>query len=193
MSSYLAIAAVSRALQQILWDEFREDDLLSRHVHSQEEIDLRNPTEAARDTSHRMSLWLYNISENGFLHNNGAHRAEGREFPALSLNLHYLVTPLMPKAEVDLLLIGKTMQVMSDNPVVLLRDELDDVHEELRIVLSRLTVEEMSQIWGALQEPYRLSICYEVRATRIHSTRPLGEGRVIDRFYGLEVSTRPGA
>lgn len=193
MSSYLVIAAVSKAIQQVLWDAFHEDDLLSRHVHSQEEIDLRNPTEAARDTSHRMSLWLYDITENEFLHNNGAHRAEGREFPALSLNLHYLVTPLMPTPEADLLLIGKTMQVMNDNPVVLLRDELDDVYEELRIGLSRLTVEEMSQIWGALQEPYRLSICYQVKATRIQSTRPLGEGRVFDRFFGLEHRAGPGA
>jgi hypothetical protein len=32
-----------------------------------------------------------------------------------------------------------------------------------------------------MQQPYRLSVCYEVRAVRVDSERRLGGGRVTDR------------
>ncbi len=190
MSSYLVIAAVSEALRQILWEEFSADSRIARQIQSREEIALKNPTEAAKDASHKLSLWLYDISENPFRRNDTSHRAEGKEFPALPLNLHYLLTPLSVTGEADHVLIGKSMQVLSGNPTVFLRDELDDIHEELRVMQSRLSIEEMSQIWNALQEPYRLSMCYEVRAARVDSERALGDARVIERIFPMQHGIR---
>ena len=42
--------------------------------------------------------------------------------------------------------------------------------EDLGISLFRRTLDELSRVWEALQEPYRLSVCYQVRLTRIDST-----------------------
>ncbi len=108
-----------------------------------------------------------------------------RRFPPLSLNLFYLVTPFAATGEADQLLLGKTMQVMYDNAIVVLRDAEAEVAEELRITLSRLSLEELTRIWEALREPYRLSVCYQVKVTRIDSTRLTGKERIIEREAGF--------
>ena len=65
------------------------------------------------------------------------------------------------------------MQVFYDKAITLL-DEMDfEVAEELRISLMPLTLEELTRIWEALQEPYQLSVCYQVRVVRIESERTL--------------------
>ena len=40
---------------------------------------------------------------------------------------------------------------------------------------------ELTRIWDALKEPYRLSVCWKVTVTRIDSERQFGTGRVIER------------
>jgi hypothetical protein len=186
MSSYLVIEAVSKALKRILWDEFNADDVTRPIVGAEEAIVFRNPTETARDSANRLSLWLYQITENEFAKNQPPVRSNGPEsasFPPLALNLFYLVTPFAPSGEADHILLGKTMQVLYDNAVVLLREMQvppeDRYAEELRIIFSRLTLEELTRVWEALREPYRLSVCYQIRITRIDSLRMPSTARVV--------------
>src|SRR5687768_1169162 len=172
MSSYMVIAAVSEALRRILWEEFNTDAVIRPVVGSESAIVFRNPTETARDSANRLSLWLYQIAENEFVKNQPMLRANenGRhtttQFPPLGLNLFYLVTPFAPSGEADHLLLGKTMQVFYDNATILLQDIDNAIAEEVRVILCRLTLEELTRIWDALKEPYRLSVCYQVRVTR---------------------------
>jgi hypothetical protein len=105
------------------------------------------------------------------------------QFPSLHLNFFYLVTPFAPTGEGDHMLLGKTMQVLYDNATVFLRG--NDIVEELRIILCRLTLEELTRIWDALREPYRLSVCYQIRVTSIDSQRIPGHARVIERLAGF--------
>jgi Pvc16 N-terminal domain len=202
MSSYNVIREVSEAMRQILWDAYDADTVLRPIVASREAIVFHNPTETARDSSNRLSIWLYQICEDEFVKNqpaqrvNGSHAggedsapAEERQFPPLALNLYYLVTPFAATREADHLLLGKSMQVMYDNAIVLLQNDDNQVFEELRIILCRLALEELTRIWEALQEPYRLSICYKVRVARVESTRIKGARRVIARtneYLGVE-------
>lgn len=147
-------------------------------------IVLLNPTETAKETSNRLSLWLYQITENEFVKNQPAIRANGPETampPPLALNLFYLLTPFAPSGESDHLLLGKAMRVFYDNAIVLLRDPVENVAEELRIVLSRLTLEELTRVWEALREPYRLSVGYLVRVARVDSDRDTTHARVLER------------
>ena len=78
------------------------------------------------------------------------------------------------------------MQVLYDHASLTLQIPEEDIAEELRIVFCRLTLEELTRIWDALREPYRLSVCYEVRVTRISSTRTSSRGRVFERTGRLE-------
>lgn len=194
MSSYMVLAAVSDALRAILWEAVDQDPVLRPIVASQEAIVFRNPTETARDSANRLSLWLYQVTEDEFLKNqpmvrSGITRRNGEDaagqrrdqFPPLALNLFYLLTPFAPSSEADQLLLGKSMQVMYDNAILLLRDVPNEIYEELRIILCRLALEDISRIWEALQEPYRLSVCYQVRVARVDSERVIDHARVVER------------
>jgi hypothetical protein len=192
VSSYLVLADVSKTLQRILWDGFNQEPALRAIVGSEAAIVFKNPTETAQDSANRLSLWLYQITENEYVKNQPMVRSNGRnaggagnkhsalQFPPLALNLFYLVTPFTPSGESDQLLLGKAMQLMYDNATILLQNPADGIAEDLRIILCRLTLEELTRIWEALQEPYRLSVCYQVRVTRVDSARTQTQPRVVE-------------
>jgi hypothetical protein len=54
----MVVAAVSQALRQILWEAFDADAVIRPIVVSESAIVFTNPTETARDSSNRLSLWL---------------------------------------------------------------------------------------------------------------------------------------
>lgn len=183
MSSYLALAKTSEALRGILWDAISTDPIVSQHVSTESAIVFANPTETAADSSNRLSIWLYQLTENEFLKNQPPQRGNGHDTlqrTPLALNLFYLITPFAGSAEADLLLLGKAMQVFYDNAILVVRQPGDDVVEELRIIFCRLSLEELTLVWQALKEAYRLSVCYQVRVTRIDSSKIDSKARVIE-------------
>jgi hypothetical protein len=186
MSDYGVLAAVSGALRELLWEAYNPDPVINPIVGSEAAIVFSNPTVAAADSANRLSLWLYQVTENEFLKNEPPERvnSDTLRFTPMPLNLAYLLTPMTSSGEADHLLLGKSMQVLYDNAIVLLRDPVSNVFEELRIVFARLTLEELTRIWESLQEPYRLSVAYQVRVTRIDSLREEAPARVVDRSIG---------
>lgn len=207
MSSYKVIARTSAILRQIFWDTFSQDNEIRALVPTQAAIVLLNPTQTAEDTANRLSLWLYQVNENEFIKNrplrrasngngNGSPSGASLQFPPLALNLHYLLTPFGQSGQADHLILGKTMQLMYDNAVLLVRDPADGIIEELRIILCPLKLEELTRIWESLREPYRLSVCYQVKVTQIDSERLPGHAQILDRVADFdevqpEVQERP--
>lgn len=192
MSSYMVISAVSEALRQILWEAFEADPVIRPIIGSESAIVFTNPTETVRDSGNRLSLWLYQVSEDEYLKNQPMQRGNGHDenrFPPLALNLLYLVAPFAPSSEADHMVLGKTLEVLYDNAIVLLVDAASEIFEELRIIFCRMTIEELTRVWEALREPYRLSVCYKIRVTRIESRRRPGYARVIERNVGF--GTKP--
>jgi uncharacterized protein DUF4255 len=53
------------------------------------------------------------------------------------------------------------------------------------VIFCRLSLEELTRIWESLREPYRLSVCYLIRVTRIDSRRTPQTGLVLDRAAGF--------
>lgn len=202
MSSYMVVAGVSEALRRVLWEELSSDPEVGQLFPSEQDIVFKNPTETARDTSNRLSLWLYQITENEYLKNQPVTRANGpavlQRVP-LALNLSYLITPFANVSnsdggarDEDHMVLGKVMQVFHDNSTILLRDNASGIAEELRIVFKRLTLEELTRIWEALRESYRLSICYCVQVSRIDSTRVVSKARVVERASGETTNVAAG-
>lgn len=185
---YTAIRAVSNALKDLLAAEFATDSTVNAIVGGAGGIVFNNPTETAQNPANRLSLWLYQVTENEFLKNDPVR--QGNTLlrllqPPLPLNLFYLLTPFALDRESDLLLLGKSMEVLYDNAIIRLTDPVNDVIDELRLILCRLTLEELTRIWEALREPYRLSVCYQVRVTRIDSQRQPETERVVERTAGF--------
>lgn len=188
MSGYLAINAVSGVLQRIIADACGKDNMTKLLVKEDRDISLANPTETAQHSDLHLSLWLYRITENEFLKNVPAppeSDRNARRIPPLAVDLSYLVTPFTDKAENDQVLLGKVMQVLHDNGSIYVRNLLNSVVEEIRVVFCRMPLEEVTRIWEALQEPYRLSVCYLVRVIRIDSTRLDESTPVIEMTTGL--------
>jgi hypothetical protein len=181
MSSYAVIAAVSNALRTILADAYLADPVIAPIVGPDPAIVFTNPTETVRDSSNRLSLWLYQVTENEFVKNQPPARNNGPQHipeTPLALNLYYLITPFA--GESDHLLLGLTMRILYDNAIVRLHRPEDEIAEELRIILCRLSLEELTRIWEALREPYRLSVCYLVRLVHIDSARAADKARVLE-------------
>jgi hypothetical protein len=191
MSSYMVVAGVSEALRRVLWEELSTDPEVGQLFPSEQDIVFSNPTQTAQNTSNRLSLWLYQITENEFVKNQPVARSNGPEtqgFAPLAINLNFLITPFTHPAngdpsarDEDHMVLGKIMQVLHDNAIVYVRDVTNDIAEELRIIFKRHTLEELTRIWEALREPYRLSVCYEIRVSRIDSRRISSNARVVDR------------
>lgn len=188
MSGYLSINTVSRALRRILATAYDADPMVNSLVGGETGIVFSNPTETARDPSHHLSMWLYRITENEFMRNTPAPAEPDRRLrrqPPLALDLSYLITPFTSSGENDQVLMGKTMQVLHDNGSIYVRDPLNLVVDEIRVILCRLPLEEVTRIWEALQEPYRLSVCYLVRVIRIDSTELDENAPILDITAGL--------
>jgi hypothetical protein len=183
MSSYTVIAETSEVLRHVLWEAFDGDPVVRSIVGSEAAIVFTNPTETARDSANRLSLWLYQITENEFVKNQPVGRRNGHttqpETP-FALNLNYLITPFAPSGEADHLLLGLTLQTLYENAILVLQHPGANIFEELRLIFCRLNIEELTRIWEALREPYRLSVCYQVRVAHIDSLRQLERARVME-------------
>jgi len=183
MSGYRVLAATSEGLRRLLWNAFSADGITGPLVGAEDNIVFLNPTETARDTSRRMSLWLYHVSEDAYVKNVPPVRLADGSFrmTPLALDLYYLLTPFAASGESDHLLLGQAMQTFHDTGMVRITDGMaGGVNEELRITLFRRSLDEISQVWQALREPYRLSVCYEVRVTHLDSDRTDGSAHVVE-------------
>lgn len=196
--SHLVIAQVSEYLRHVLWLGLDSDVVTRQKVSTQQNIVLSNPSQPASAANanvvRQCSLWLYQVLPNEHLRNAPAVRtrdASGDDtaelYPPLALNLYYLLTPSTGSDVGDQQVLGRALQVFHDQSILRMEDkESPGRAEELHISLAPRTIEELANVWEAMQEPYRLSVCYEVRAVRIESQRRLPGGRVADRQSRFE-------
>jgi hypothetical protein len=197
VSSYKVISEVSKLLRQTLWAGFQNDTAISpQHVPNLEAIVLMNPADAAREQNRRISLWLYQVQENEFLRNQLPARVPKDDstvqYPPLAINLFYLLTPSTTSVEGDQLVLGRALQIFHDNATMLLVSAEDPGHnDELRLSMCQRDLRELAEVWEALQQPYRLSVCYEVRVPKIESTRLERTGRVGERQADFQDQSAP--
>lgn len=172
MSEFTAIRDVSETLRS----------LLETHITNSSEpslsgvpIDLRTPRELhENNVDLAISLWLYRLSRNGDLLNQPPPRpAPDRALRApLSVDLYYLVTPLARDPADEQALMGKVLQVFNDFPQPggsLLRGDLAGTGAKFRVVLDSPSMQDITQVWFALQETYQLSVTYVVQTVLIDS------------------------
>lgn len=174
MADFDVISRVGQEVRSLLWQGFIDDAEVRNIVGTLESILLDSPSEAARDSSIRLSVFLYQVTEDAYMKNAPMVPVNGQgnyRFPPLSLNLHYLVTPSVPDPDGNQLVLGKVMQIMYDTPTLNVADLETGESEPVRVILNRLTLEEHTRIWDALREAYKLSIAYVVRVPRVSSKR----------------------
>lgn len=188
MSNSLAIAAVTTTLRTLLFQGVR-DELGSGSVTTR-------PLDKARGSNdgNQINLFLYHTAVSGAWRNmdmpHQTKPGETSQFP-LALELYYLVTAY-GENDNDIRshqLLGRAMSVLHNhamlNPLEIeaatrpnaLDSDLfgSDLHrqiERIRLVLLKLSFDEMSQIWRPFQVQYRISAAYQVSIVLIEGNTP---------------------
>ena len=196
MSTYPVVSAVSATLRNLLLSHFMDsgDPALAAV-----DVFLSSPRELRdEDTSVGVSLWMYRVTRNEFLLNRTPPPAGESMFPSppLPVDLHFLVTPLSedPGDEQDLM--GRILQTFQDHAVVRgtdLAEELSGSGHELRVTLDTLSLEDLTRIWNALEEPYSLSVPYQVSVVSLdsaHEPRAGSRVRQVESTYAQIVGRR---
>ena len=147
------------------------------------------PPQETPDNGARLSLYLYHIGVNGAMRNrrllSRQHHSGELLLPPLPLELRYIATP-MDEEENNQLIIGRLLQFIYDYSTL---DSIDDEPVEnalsgtprLRITPDLMNVEQLSQLWNAFSQPFRLSIAFQVDVVTVDSARaPIVAPRIVD-------------
>jgi len=200
MSTLQVLQDISLYLRRLLVDHLSRSEALSEQLRGlfgtptgvslDSPARLKGPADS-NDFTAAISLYLLQATPNGQLNNQPLIAAgPGRQFyPPLYLDLRYLLTPLLKAPEDNLLVMGAVLQIMAASPVIrqnFLRCQPPAGAPEVRVTLAPVTLEEITRIWGAFSQPYRLSMCYDVRSVAIDSLRGPEEGPpVVERLVDV--------
>lgn len=181
MSVSTAIGSVSESLRNLLEGEVDLDPIVP--------VSILGPDESG--DARRINLFLYKVQENPYLRNQDwqVSPVDSSQLvpPPLSLVLYYLMTPY---AVNDLdpsmgnisthEILGEAMRVFYEFPIVpdeYLADDVVAAREQIKIMHNGLDMEELSQVWGTFDRPFRLSVLYEVSVVQLDQSavqeRPL--------------------
>jgi hypothetical protein len=148
----------------------------------------------------QLNLFLYQVAPNIGWRNVGLPSRDERggrlTNPPLALDLHYLLTAYGAEDLHAEVLLGYAMQLLHETPLLtrqsirtallpspvngsilppalqaLSASDLADQVEQIKIVSTALTSEEMSKLWTALQARYRPTAAYHISAVLIESQR----------------------
>jgi hypothetical protein len=192
MSDYTVLAEVGEALVNVLWQEIKDDDQVNGLVDSQSRISLESPADLKNNDSVRLSVYLYRLVEDATSKNRypvDTGPGKSRKTP-LTLDLYYLVTPLVGAPREQQIVLGKAMSVFYDRATLEgsdLTGSMAASGERVRIILNPVSLEETARVWQALEMSYRLSVCYVVRVAMMNSTREQFTQPVVSKQsqYGL--------
>jgi hypothetical protein len=176
MSDYTVLADVGESLVGVIWQEIEFDPQVNGLIDNENRISLESPADLVGNDDVRLSIYLYRIVEDASMKNRFPVSGNGAQLrkPPLSLDLFYLVTPLVGAPREQQIVLGKVMQVLYDRAILEGTDlvgSLVNSGQELRVILNPVSLEETSRVWQALEMSYRLSVCYTVRVAIVDSTR----------------------
>lgn len=143
-------------------------------------------------------VWLYFVTENEHAKNRPPTVSAGMiQPPPLSLTLYYLITPGLSAPADDVAadgavakaaeVLGAVLQGIHNQPVIPINiaegTQVTGAAEELHLSLCKLSLEELTRIWEALDYPYRLSVCVKASIVRIDSGRATKGPPVVSREF----------
>jgi len=184
--SNTAVKDVTRALQMLLLSQLT-------NVSSTAVVSLLPPGDAL-PTGLGVNLYLYRVMESPFTKNRdwpGDRATPPAQEPALGLQLSYLLTPFAPAPDPTSSvgddahsMLGAAMLTLHENPIInsvhipgfdadaVLPSYLLNSYEQIKITLATTSLDELSKIWATINQPYRLSVAYEVSLVELTPTPP---------------------
>lgn len=190
MARFTVIADVTLELRQQIYAALNEAPFVDFALPPiSQAIFVGPPDTDDQDDSAVIALYLYQVLPSAHLRNQQPlpDPDDPRLFrkPPLPLELHYLVVPLV-EDEVGHQHLGRIIQHFHDQRSVAtlgdepLGDSFGGAADALRVSISPLTLDQLTQLWSAFNSPYRLSLGLQVQLVPIDSGLPLEERRRVD-------------
>jgi hypothetical protein len=190
VSAYTALAETGETLINVIWEAIQADPDLVALINSKNLITLDPPKDDPQNNqTPLLSIYLYRIVEDPYMKNQCPVEGTGGRLrrPPLTLDLFYMITPLLKAPHDQQVVLGKIMQVLHDRPTLEgsdLNGSLQTSDERMRVVFNPVTLEEAARVWQALETAYRLSACYMVRVAMVDSTFQQFKQPVLQRQAG---------
>jgi hypothetical protein len=201
--SNTAIKDVTRALQALLLSQLTG-------ISSAAQVSLVPPGDKL-PAGLGVNLYLYRIVESPFTKNRdwpGDRVTRPSSEPALGLQLSYLLTPFAPAPDPTSTagddahtMLGAAMLTLHENAILnsvhipgfdadsVLSSSLLNSFEQVKVTLAATSLEELSKIWATINQPYRLSVAYDVSLVELTPTLPPPVNGGIVRSTGVNVFT----
>ncbi|MEH6453927.1 MAG: DUF4255 domain-containing protein [Psychromonas sp.] len=190
MSSHTIINDVSLELRRRIFAAMNSAVGITMSFTDESTNIVLEPPHDTPDNATRMSLYLYHIGINNVQRNQRMLAQPGRDdeqrLAPLPIVLKYLATPLDDE-ETNQLIMGRLLQFVYDSPQINSIDNqpignsFGGASNVLRLVPDLLNVEQLTQLWNAFNQPYRLSLAFQVDVVAIDSAiAPIVAPRVTD-------------
>lgn len=205
MSEFTTFADLGYTLQQLLQNGL--DEVFGLGIVTVTQDSPKTIEDESRSKNNLLSIYLYKIIENSDLKNHPSYEINTNNFaPApLACDLYYMITAYGKDEKNKLAILGRTMQILYDSSILqgsILEDASDlprpgekasppnnngnlkGSSEQIKVTITPLTQETITQIWQAMEITMRVAIFYIVTPVKIDSTRTLEVKRASERKLG---------
>lgn len=190
MATYHAIAATSQAILGLLKDACPKDEFQNAGFALYHPSDFEAPS-----MDEGISLLLYRVVPNGSLRNIQPRLGlDGRRYRAsLPLDLHYVLTAWAKSVEKQQRLLGWSMRVLEDTPILpagllnhfMPESETFHGNETVELICETLSLQDWTAVWDKLKPKIQTSVTYVARMVPIESSIEMtGAGMVQTREFG---------
>ncbi|MDR3698758.1 MAG: DUF4255 domain-containing protein [Candidatus Sulfopaludibacter sp.] len=136
-----------------------------------------------------VTIFLYHLGINSELRNGPSRpTANGNGWPALPLDLHFLITPWTQDTRDAYRIIGVIAQVLYDHAVLAFGDLLGDgvwaPDDTVEVIMETLPVGDLFDIWDPTEVPFKLSLTYLARIIGIDSSISITAAPVAVATFG---------
>jgi hypothetical protein len=195
MSNYNAICNVNKTLVNLLWNSIKDDAQVNSIISTENQISLSHPKAFETETSKKLSLFLYQITEFSSMRNQPTPKRDPNQTKPtpVYLALHYLITPYTQNTESDHIILGKILQIFADNAILrgsLLQGSLSENGTDIRVVLEPLPIDDLNKLWNIFGTHYRLSVSYSVAPIIIGLTPRKEIPKVLEEEARYKLVTR---
>ena len=186
MADYMALADIGQTLVDLLRD--RMESLIERNSMA-----LMSPGDVgAGDSSIRLTLFLYRVTENPDLKNTEVVQADPEKVKGrpMVLDLHYMMTShpassiedRTERTKDEQMVLCRAMQVFHDHPALkgsVLRGNLSEDDPTPHLTQEPVDIEDQAKIWSTFADlPFRSSVFYVVTPVLVQSENEMGTVRV---------------
>lgn len=189
MAGFSAVYAVGESIVQFLRQTY-PDALRAEHPCRFDVAKSEDFAEAAPFGETTVTLYLYRLSIDQYLHAAIPARSGPPAARALPLDLHYMVTVWADTTHTEQLLMTWVMAQLHWRPV-LDRSNLMALggwrlDEQIQIAPTPITQEDLSRIWDVMEPSYRLSTTYVARVVHIDPAPEAEAAPVVATRFGYD-------